>query len=259
MNSVIKSDALSNLTNVAHGFFTRHGGTSTGIYAGRNCGLGSDDLRAHVIENRGRTADDLNVPRNQLVTVHQIHSATVITATEPWTPDNAPKGDALVTAKPGLGLGILTADCTPILFADPVAGVIGAAHAGWKGAISGVLEATVDAMTSIGARREQIVSCIGPTISQTNYEVGPEFEKKFTDQETTSTTFFIPSARDGHFQFDLPGFVANRLTALGLSRIENTNLCTYVDPSRFFSFRRTTHAGESDYGRQISAIALQSA
>jgi purine-nucleoside/S-methyl-5'-thioadenosine phosphorylase / adenosine deaminase len=256
-NTVIKSGALSNLTNISHGFFTRHGGTSTGIYAGRNCGLGSDDLRAHVIENRGRTADDLNVPRDQLLTLHQIHSATVITATEPWTPNDAPQGDAIVTATPGIGLGILTADCTPVLFADPANGVIGAAHAGWKGAVSGVLEETVDAMVQLGAKRDQIIACIGPTISQTNYEVGPEFKKQFVDQAAEHTAYFIPSAREGHFQFNLPGFVADQLGGLGLGEIEDSNLCTYADPDRFFSFRRTTHAGEPDYGRQISAIALE--
>lgn len=256
---MIKSEALSALTQISHGFFTRHGGASTGIYAGRNCGLGSDDLKARVLENRGRTADELNVSRDHLVTVHQVHSPTVITATKSWPHADAPKGDALVTATPGLALGILTADCTPILFVDPDKGVIGAAHAGWKGAIGGVLEATVEAMVQLGAKRDQIVSCIGPTISQANYEVGPEFERQFVEQETQSAAYFIPSARDGHFQFDLPGFVANRLGALGVAEVENTSLCTYADPDRFFSFRRTTHVGEPDYGRQISAIALQSA
>jgi len=256
---LIQSEALAASTNISHGFFTRDGGTSTGIYAGRNCGLGSDDLRAHVIENRGRTADDLNVPRDHLLTVHQIHSPTIVVVTAPWAEGAAPKGDALVTATPGIGLGILTADCTPILFADPTAGIIGAAHAGWKGAIGGVLEATVEAMLELGAERDQIISSIGPTISQTNYEVGPEFEQQFIARAAGNTAYFIPSAREGHFQFDLPGFVADRLSALGVGKVENTGLCTYADPDRFFSFRRTTHAGEPDYGRQISAIALRNA
>lgn len=254
---MIQSDTLSAFPNIAHGFFTREGGTSTGIYEGRNCGLGSDDLRTNVIENRGRTADDLGVPRDHLLTVYQVHSPKVIIADKPWAHDAAPEGDALVTATKGLALGILTADCTPILFADPEANVIGAAHAGWKGAIGGVLEATLDAMISLGAKREQICCSIGPTISQPNYEVGAEFQEQFIAETTENSTYFIPSARENHFQFDLPGFVADRLGALGVTRIDKTNLCTYADSKRFFSYRRTTHAGEPDYGRQISSIALQ--
>lgn len=254
---MIQSDTLSAFPNIAHGFFTREGGTSTGIYEGRNCGLGSDDLRANVIENRGRTADDLGVPRDHLLTVYQVHSPKVIVADKPWAHDAAPEGDALVTATKGLALGILTADCTPILFADPEANVIGAAHAGWKGAIGGVLEATLDAMISLGAKREQICCSIGPTISQANYEVGAEFQEQFIAEAAENGTYFMPSARENHFQFDLPGFVADRLGMLGVNRIDNTNLCTYADAKRFFSYRRTTHAGEPDYGRQISSIALQ--
>ena len=253
---MIQSEALSSLPNIAHGFFTREGGTSSGIYEGRNCGMGSDDLRANVIENRGRTADDLGVLRDNLLTVYQIHSPNVVVATNPWAADAAPEGDALVTATKGLALGILTADCTPILFADPEAGVVGAAHAGWKGAIGGVLEATVDAMTSLGANRARISCSIGPTISQANYEVGPEFQKQFVTETPDNSVYFIPSAREDHFQFDLPRFVADRLGGLGINSVDNTGLCTYADAKRFFSFRRTTHAGESDYGRQISSIAL---
>ncbi len=256
---MIQSDVLSAFPNIAHGFFTREGGTSSGIYEGRNCGLGSDDLRANVIENRGRTADDMGVPRDHLLTVYQVHSPNVIIADKPWTSDASPEGDALVTATSGLALGILTADCTPILFADPHTGVIGAAHAGWKGAIGGVLEATVDAMTSLGAKREQISCSIGPTISQANYEVGAEFQKQFVAETPDNNIYFIPSARENHFQFDLPHFVADRLGSLGVNRVDNTNLCTYADAKRFFSYRRTTHAGEPDYGRQISSIALQDA
>ncbi len=254
---MIQSETLSALPNIAHGFFTREGGTSSGLYAGRNCGLGSDDLRANVIENRGRTADDLGVPRDQLLTVYQVHSPQVVVATKPWSHDDAPEGDAMVTATPGLALGILTADCTPVLFADPEAGVIGAAHAGWKGAIGGVLEATVDAMTSLGAERVRIHCCVGPTISQANYEVGPEFQKHFMDKSAGNGRFFAPSARENHFQFDLPGFVSDRLGSMGLGQIDNTKLCTYADEKRFYSFRRTTHAGEPDYGRQISSITLK--
>lgn len=253
---MIQSDVLSAFPNIAHGFFTREGGTSSGIYEGRNCGLGSDDLRANVIENRGRTADELGVSRDHLLTVYQVHSPNVIVADKPWAADAAPEGDALVTAARGLGLSILTADCTPVLFADPEAGVIGAAHAGWKGAIGGVLEATVEAMTSLGADRAKISCSIGPTISQANYEVGPEFQKQFVAETPDNSVYFLQSARENHFQFDLPRFVADRLSGLGINRIDNTNLCTYADAKRFFSFRRTTHAGEPDYGRQISSIAL---
>jgi|TARA_R110002096_G_scaffold93068_4_gene210013 hypothetical protein len=256
---LIQSDALSAFPNITHGFFTREGGISSGIYEGRNCGLGSDDLRSKVIENRGRTADDLGVPRDHLLTVYQVHSPNVIVADKPWAADAAPEGDALVTATRGLALGILTADCTPILFADPEAGVIGAAHAGWKGAIGGVLEATIDAMTSLGAKRAQISCSVGPTISQANYEVGPEFQKQFVAEAPDNNIYFIPSARENHFQFDLSRFVADRLDRLGINSIDNINLCTYADATRFFSYRRTTHAGESDYGRQISSIALRDA
>jgi len=212
-----------------------------------------------VIENRGRTADDLGVPRDHLLTVYQVHSPNVIVADKPWAADAAPEGDALVTATRGLALGILTADCTPILFADPEAGVIGAAHAGWKGAIGGVLEATIDAMTSLGAKPAQISCSVGPTISQANYEVGPEFQKQFVAEAPDNNIYFIPSARENHFQFDLSRFVADRLDRLGINSIDNINLCTYADATRFFSYRRTTHAGESDYGRQISSIALRDA
>lgn len=256
---MIQSDALSAFPNITHGFFTREGGISSGIYEGRNCGLGSDDLRSKVIENRGRTADDLGVPRDHLLTVYQVHSPNVIVADKPWAADAAPEGDALVTATRGLALGILTADCTPILFADPEAGVIGAAHAGWKGAIGGVLEATLDAMTSLGAKPAQISCSVGPTISQANYEVGPEFQKQFVAEAPDNNIYFIPSARENHFQFDLSRFVADRLDRLGINSIDNINLCTYADATRFFSYRRTTHAGESDYGRQISSIALRDA
>lgn len=256
---MIQSDALSAFPNITHGFFTREGGISSGIYEGRNCGLGSDDLRSKVIENRGRTADDLGVPRDHLLTVYQVHSPNVIVADKPWATDAAPEGDALVTATRGLALGILTADCTPVLFADPEAGVIGAAHAGWKGAIGGVLEATLDAMTSLGAKPAQISCSVGPTISQANYEVGPEFQKQFVAEAPDNNIYFIPSARENHFQFDLSRFVADRLDRLGINSIDNINLCTYADATRFFSYRRTTHAGESDYGRQISSIALRDA
>lgn len=254
---MIQSEPLSEIPNLAHGFFTRANGTSTGIYAGRNCGLGSDDLRAHVVENRGRVADDLGVKRAQLLTVHQIHSATVETVVTGWEHGTSPKADAMVTAQPGLGLAILTADCTPVLFADATAGIIGAAHAGWKGALGGVLEATLDAMTALGAKRANIVTAVGPCISQAAYEVGPDFIETFIAKDPTYATYFIPSARNGHYQFDLTTFTADRLANQGLAVVDTVAHCTYADAARFFSYRRTTHAGEPDYGRQMSAISLK--
>ncbi len=254
---MIRAQNLAAQSGIEHGFFSRQNGVSTGIYEGRNCGMGSDDLRTNVIENRGRVADDLGVPRTHLITAYQIHSPTVVTVTQRWEYDAAPQADAMVTDRPGLALGILTADCTPVLFADANAGIIGAAHAGWKGAVNGVLDATLAAMEALGARRSNIRTAIGPTISQPNYEVGPEFAETFTARDARYARFFIPSARTEHYQFDLPAFVEDRLQAAGISSVERLNLCTYADPSRFFSFRRTTHAGEPDYGRQISAITLK--
>jgi len=254
---MIRSDLLSAMTSVSHGFFTREDGVSTGIYAGRNCGLGSDDLRAHVVENRGRVADDLGIAREKLLTVHQVHSPSVVEVSNLWEPNAAPHADAMVTKDRGIVLGILTADCTPVLFSDKKAGVIGAAHAGWKGALGGVLEATVQAMTKLGATRENIAACVGPCISQANYEVGAGFETNFTSQDPAYAPYFIDSARDGHRQFDLTGFTRDRLQNQGLAGVEVIAQCTYADPQHFFSYRRTTHAGEPDYGRQISAIALR--
>lgn len=254
---MIRSDLLSATTSVSHGFFTRADGTSTGIYAGRNCGLGSDDLRAHVVENRGRVADDLGFARDRLLTVHQVHSPSVVEVSDLWEPDTVPEADAMVTKRPDIVLAILTADCTPVLFSDEKAGVIGAAHAGWKGAVGGVLEATVAAMINLGATRENIVACVGPCISQPNYEVGADFEANFTSQDPAYAAYFIDSAREGHKHFDLTGFTSDRLKDQGLAGVEVIAQCTYADPHQFFSYRRTTHAGEPDYGRQISAIALR--
>jgi purine-nucleoside/S-methyl-5'-thioadenosine phosphorylase / adenosine deaminase len=254
---MIQSDLLAPVESISHGFFTRDGGVSTGIYAGRNCGLGSDDLRSHVIENRGRVADDLGVDRQKLLTVHQIHSAKVHTVTHPWERDAAPEADAMVTNQPGIGLGILTADCTPVLFADEQADVIGAAHAGWKGAFGGVLEATLEAMIELGASRNTIVAVVGPCISQANYEVGREFAENFVAKDQEYAAYFIDSARVGHHYFDLTKFTTDLLLAQGLSAVETLNKCTYADAQKYFSYRRTTHAGEPDYGRQISAISLR--
>lgn len=251
-----KAEALDALPHIRHGFFTREGGVSSGIYASLNCGLGSDDDKGAVSENRARIASDMGVSAGELLTVHQIHSATVQTVTDVWTPATAPQADAMVTAQAGIALGVLAADCTPVLFADKSARVIGAAHAGWKGAFTGVLDATIDAMVALGATRENITAAVGPCISRDAYEVGPEFRARFLDASAANEIWFTPSALDGHFMFDLTAFVAARLDAARIGTVERLNLCTYADEQKFFSYRRTTHRGEPDYGRQMSVIVL---
>ena len=250
MLDAITSDALA----ARHGFFTRKGGASSGIFAGLNCGPGSSDLSEAVSINRHRVAEAMGVAPDHLLSLHQTHSADVIHVTGPL-PTDRPRADGMVTRTPGLALGILTADCQPVLFHDPVAGVIGAAHAGWRGTRDGVLESTVAAMESLGARRADIRAVIGPTISQTAYEVGPEFFETFTDDDRDSARFFAQGKGD-RLLFDLPAFGLARLRAAGVGHAEWTRHCTYRDPDRFFSFRRTTHAGEADYGRLISVIRL---
>lgn len=253
---MIEAPELSSFPNVRHAFFTRQGGVSQGIYASLNGGLGSGDDQAHVHENRKRMATQFGLEPENFVSLHQIHSATIVTATEPWTRENRPRADGVVTRTPHLGLAILTADCGPVLFADHAAGVIGACHAGWGGALGGVLEATIDAMVAQGAEREAIVAVLGPTIGPGAYEVGPEFKDRFLAADAANARHFAPSARDGHAMFDLPGYVVTRLEATGIGEVANVGLCTYGDEERFFSYRRTTHRGEPDYGRQISAITL---
>ncbi|OHV82484.1 peptidoglycan editing factor PgeF [Ensifer sp. LCM 4579] len=240
---------------VTHGFFTRQGGVSEGIYRGLNVGLGSNDDRARVGENRARVARWFDAEPQRLATVHQIHSpdAIVVDASFDGT---RPDADALVTATPGIVLGVLSADCGPVLFADPEARIIGAAHAGWKGTLGGVVESTIAAMVSLGARRERIVACLGPSISRQHYEVGPEFVEHFLAADARHASFFSPSGRNGHAMFDLPGLTIEKLTEAGVTA-ENLDLCTYADEGRFFSYRRTTHRQEPDYGRQISAICLR--
>ena len=245
----ITSDALP----LPHGFFTRKGGASSGIFAGLNCGAGSSDLSEAVAINRARVASAMDVPLDHLIGVHQVHSADVVTASGPLPV--RPHADALVTATPGLALSVLTADCQPVLFADPTAGVIGAAHAGWRGAMSGVLEATLDAMEALGATRANISAVIGPCISQRAYEVGPEFFEAFLTEDPDSSRFFINGSGD-RLLFDLPAFGLHRLRSAGVGHAEWTGHCTYHDADRFFSFRRTTHAKEADYGRLISVIRL---
>ena len=241
---------------IAHGFFGREGGVSTGLYESLNCGPGSSDDAKSVAENRRRIAaalaPDLRADA-RLVSLSQIHSAVVHTLPA-W--EERPEGDAMVTATPGLALGILTADCAPVLLADPKAKVIGAAHAGWKGALGGVLEATLDAMEKLGALRDRIAAAIGPCISQNNYEVSWEFRDRFLEHGLKHRRFFIPSDKEGHYRFDLAGYAAHRLTAAGIGSVEMLGVCTYPPENGFFSFRRTTHADEPDYGRQISAIVL---
>jgi len=239
-----------------HAFFTRAGGVGEGLYASLNCGFGSADSAEVVEANRARAMALLGLPAAALVTVHQIHSPEVVVAETAWPRERNPEADALVTKVPGLCLGILTADCVPVLFADAEAQVIGAAHAGWKGALGGVLEATVEAMTGLGAARHRIHAAIGPAIQQASYEVGPEFPGRFAERDPASGRFFKPSQRDGHFMFDLPGFAEHRLEALGLAAVENSRLDTCADADRFFSYRRATLKGEPDYGRLLAAIAL---
>lgn len=248
---VIRSTLLGELP---HGFLGRKGGVSQGVCAGLNVGLGSADDRDAVRANR-RLALDAVAPGAQLVTLHQVHSATALPVTAPYPDDNRPHADAMVTDRPGLALGILTADCTPVLFSEPEAGVVGAAHAGWRGAFQGVLEATIEAMESLGARRDRIRAAVGPTIARRSYEVDDGFFARITAQDPEQERFFSPG-RPGHHQFDLEGFVVARIAGAGLRMIEALGLDTYTAPDRFFSYRRATHRGEPDYGRQISLIAL---
>jgi hypothetical protein len=252
----LEADVLK-LEKLAHGFFTRQGGVSDGIYASLNIGLGSDDTRDSVLENRKRVAESLGVASSRLVSPYQIHSADVITVSAPFEDGANRKADALVSATPGLALGVATADCGPVLFADPDAGVIGASHSGWKGAVNGILRNTVAAMEALGADRNRIIAVLGPTISQKAYEVGPEFHQRFLEEDAGNERFFIPSETPGHFMFDLPAFITARLEGLGLQTVADLRLCTYADEERFYSYRRTTHRREPDYGRQISAIALR--
>ncbi|KIC13922.1 peptidoglycan editing factor PgeF [Leisingera sp. ANG-DT] len=247
---ILTSDLLG---PVRHGFFTRKGGASSGIYRGLNCGLGSTDQREAVQINRNRVAAAMEVPPEHLNAVHQVHSADVQVVKEPS--QERPQADAMVTNVPGLALSILTADCQPVLFSDPDAGVIGAAHAGWRGTLDGVLEATLEAMEGLGARRENTAAVIGPTISQRAYEVGPEFFDDFMMQDDAYARFFANGEGD-RYLFDLPGLGLHKLRQAGIGAAEWSRHCTYSDAEKFFSFRRATHAKEADYGRLISCIRL---
>ena len=247
------------LTHFRHGFFTREGGVSKGIYASLNCGYGSNDKREAVHENRRRVATALHGIEAKLISVHQVHSPRCVYVDEPWAPGEGPEADAMVTDRAGIALGILTADCAPVLFADKQARIVGAAHAGWKGAFSGVLEATIAEMEKRGAARNRIVAAIGPCISRHAYEVGPEFHANFMDADPANAEWFQPSEREAHYMFDLPGYVEARLHRADLASVAVTGHCTYQEEKRFFSYRRTTHRQEADYGRQISAILLRPA
>jgi YfiH family protein len=252
---MIEASSLSSIGGIRHGFFTREGGFSTGLYGSLNTGLGSDDDRETVKRNRAKICDALGV--STLVTPHQVHSPDAVIVHEPWdhdAPDSVPRADAVVTDRTGFAVAVNTADCTPVLFASADGKVVGAAHAGWKGAIGGVLASTVARMRELGAT--DIHAAIGPTISQANYEVGPEFQAQFVEREASNARFFVPSEKPSHFMFDLPGFVRAQLEPLELVSIEDLALCTYADEQRFFSYRRTTHRNEPDYGRQLSAICI---
>ena len=251
----ILDPALSALPEISHAFFTRKGGVSEGIYASLNGGIGSSDEPERVLENRRRMAQALSVAPDALISVYQVHSPDAVFVEGPWGSER-PTADAMVTTMPGLALAITTADCGPVLFADAQTGVIGAAHAGWRGAVTGVLESTVQAMERLGADRSRIVAVLGPTISQAAYEVGTEFVERFAQEAPGHGQFFKASANPGHAMFDLPGLIGARLQAVGVAAFTDLGLCTYSDEERFFSYRRTTHRKEPDYGRLISAIAL---
>jgi|FEC22Drversion2_1045045.scaffolds.fasta_scaffold00023_110 YfiH family protein len=251
----IEATALSR-PGLRHGFFTRRGGVSDGLYASLNIGLGSQDDPAHVAENRGRVADAMEVARDCLVTPWQYHSAVALTVERPLPPDERPKADAVVTRQPGIALGVSTADCAPVLLADPDAAVIGAAHAGWRGALAGIVEATVAAMLDLGAVRERIIAVIGPTICQRNYEVGEDFRRTFLDADPDNDQYFAKPHPTARPHFDLPGYVGGRLARAGIGEVADLRLCTYGHEEDFFSFRRATHRAEPDYGRLISSIAI---
>ena len=243
---------------VKHAFFTRRGGVSSGSFQSLNCGFGAGDGPDSVTRNREIAMARLGLPADRLATCYQIHSARVVTVESPWPRGTAPRADGMVTRLPDIALGILTADCTPILFHDPVAGVIGAAHGGWRGAFAGIVEATVEQMEALGSVRSRIRAGIGPCIAQNSYEVGPEFPRQFLAEEAASTCYFAPAARPGHFMFDLPGYLEHRLARAGIAIVERSGHDTVAEDDRFFSYRRACLRGEPAYGRGLSAIVLES-
>lgn len=254
---MITLSALNELNRIRHGFMTREGGVSGGVYASLNCGAGSQDDPAAVTENRTRAMALLDLPPTALVTVYQAHTPEVAVVEAPWAPGSPPTADAMVTRRPGLALGILTADCAPVLLADGKAGVIAAAHAGWRGALAGVLDNTVARMVDLGARTGNIVAAVGPCIGQRSYEVGPEFPAPFMAEDEANADFFAPAPRAGRYLFDLPGYVSRRLARQGVHEVTRVPADTCRDEQRFFSYRRATLRQEPDYGRQLSAIVLE--
>lgn len=252
----IQAPSLAALDGIRHAFFTREGGVSGGIYESLNSGIGSSDDAGHVAENRARMAAALGVEAERLITAFQIHSPQVVVADQPWSVETRPKADAIVTKTPGLAIGVSTADCGPLLFADTQACVIGAAHAGWRGAFSGVIEGTIASMEKLGADRGRIAVALGPLIRQKNYEVSQGFVDEFLRTDETYARFFMPASREGFAMFDLPGFIASRLAQSGIAQFEDIGICTYSDPDRFYSYRRSTHRAEPDYGRHVNAIVL---
>ena len=253
---MIITETLKQSDRVRHAFFSRQGGISEGIFASLNCGFGSGDNPDHIAANRANAMKRLDLDEGALLTLYQVHSAKAVVVDAPWKPGEAPQADAAVTKIPGIALGILSADCAPVLLADAATGVIGAAHAGWKGALGGIVEAAVDAMTGLGAKKDQIQAAIGPCIQQASYEVGAEFRVRFMDDDATNRDFFITSSRDGHFMFDLPAFLGRQFDTLGVA-YETLGLDTCADEVRFFSYRRATQRREKDYGRGLASILLR--
>lgn len=256
MLSPIQADCLSIMPHIRHGFFTRAGGVSTGLYKSLNCGAGSNDDPVAVIENRARVAEHLGTPHSDVQTVYQIHSDRAVTVDRIVDRTELPKADALVTATRGLAIGILTADCAPVLLADGEARIVAAAHAGWRGAVGGILESTIKTMIELGARLENIRAAVGPCISQASYEVGPEFEAELIAANSGNAKFFTKPRTGERPHFDLPAFAEARLRATGVKIVDRESPCTYRNESLFFSYRRSQHAKQADYGRQISAIAV---
>jgi polyphenol oxidase len=256
MLSPIEAPNLKALPSIRHGFFTRAGGVSTGIYAGLNCGLGSKDDSALVIENRRRVSQHLGGTYDGVVTLYQVHGATALSIDAPVSRDALPKTDAVVTKTPGLVIGVLTADCAPVLFADPEAKIVAAAHAGWRGAVAGIVESTIVEMERLGAKRERIHAALGPCINQPAYEVGPDFETELLSRDTSFARFLNRANAKAKAHFDLPGFVMARLEATKIANAVSAASCTHANESLFYSYRRTTQRKEEDYGRQISAIVV---
>jgi polyphenol oxidase len=256
IRAMITLAILDDYAGSRHAFFTRQGGVSSGPYQSLNCGFGSGDAAQSVAQNRRIAMERLGLPADRLVTCRQIHSATVVTVEKPWPPAAAPNADGLVTRVPGVALGVLTADCAPILFHDPVAKVIGAAHGGWRGALGGIIEAVVGRMEAIGAEGSRICAAVGPCIGRASYEVGPEFPEQFAAENPTSTSFFTPAQRPGHSMFELSGYIEYRLARAGVAAVERALYDTLSEEERFFSYRRSCLRGERAYGRGLSAIVL---